>query len=330
MAAKERGPLRALLLLTLGGVLRSLVGGLQPAHPPLLPGQPFLMLWGIPDTLCEGRPDPSAFGMVVKGGGATQKFAIFYPDTLGLYPYYDLQDQPVAGGLPQHSSLDMHLLKVEADVTAALPPPDYAGLAAIHWEEWAPQWSRNRGKREIYQQQSRQLLRQFFPDWTPAELDKWAQVDFEAAAQAVLLETLQEARNLRPQALWGFSPYPDCYNSGPGQRLANYSGCCPAAEMALNDEMLWLWKKSAALYPSLSLDKLVGGTQGARLYSSNQIREALRVAALAGTAYDLPVFPLVKSVYSSTNTFLSEVSVSRQGSAITIQPIVTSIIYSLG
>ena len=134
------------------------------------------------------------------------------------------------------------------------------------------------------------------------------QVDFEAAAQSILTETLWEVRRLRPKALWGVSPYPDCYNSGPSQSLSNYTGRCPAAEMALNDEMLWLWKRCSALYPSLTLEKLTPNPQ-ARLYASNQIREAMRVASLAGTAYDIPVFPLVQGVYSSTNTYLSEVSV---------------------
>ncbi|CAB1336289.1 unnamed protein product [Coregonus sp. 'balchen'] len=82
------------------------------------------------------------------------------------------------------------------------------------------------------------------------------------------------------------------------QSLSNYTGRCPAAEMALNDELLWLWKRCSALYPALMLEKLQGETSGARLYTSNQIREALRVAGLAGTTYDLPVFLLVSSVYT--------------------------------
>ncbi|XP_068613597.1 hyaluronidase-1-like, partial [Brachionichthys hirsutus] len=48
-----------------------------------------------------------------------------------------------------------------------------------------------------------------------------------------------------------------------------------------------------------------GGTTGARLYLSSQIKEALRVSSLTGT-FDLPVFPLVKIGYASTNTFLSQ------------------------
>lgn len=135
-----------------------------------------------------------------------------------------------------------------------------------------------------------------------------SQVDFEAAAQSILMETLQEARRIRPQVLWGVASYPSCYNSGPDRRSGNYTGRCPASEMALNDELLWLWKRSSAIFPTLRLDKLLGRTQAARLYASSQIREALRVATLSGAAYSLPVFPLVKSVYTSTNTFLSEVS----------------------
>lgn len=89
--------------------------------------------------------------------------------------------------------------------------------------------------------------------------------------------------------------------------LPNYTGRCPAAEMALNDELIWLWKQSDALYPILALENLPEGTNGSWLFASNQIREALRVAALAGTTSELPVFPLVKSMYTSSSSFLSEV-----------------------
>ncbi|XP_056278583.1 glyco_hydro_56 domain-containing protein [Pseudoliparis swirei] len=92
-----------------------------------------------------------------------------------------------------------------------------------------------------------------------------------------MTETLREVKRLRPKALWGFSPYPSCYNGDPAQTmLANYTGQCPAEEMALNDELLWLWKRCSALYPLLTLEKLQCGTSGARLHLSSQIREALR------------------------------------------------------
>ncbi|XP_028850387.1 hyaluronidase-1 [Denticeps clupeoides] len=271
-----------------------------PASSPLLPGQPFMVMWGVPDKGCLGRPDPATFGMEWAG-----RVAVFYEDTMGLYPYFTAQNQPINGGLPQHTSLDLHLQRVERDLLDALPQEGAPGLGVLRWEEWAPQWQRNRGKLGKYQDSSRALLRGFFPDWTTEEVEKWAQVDFEAASQAIIMETLREVKRLRPQSLWGMAPYPNCYNSGLAQ-LTNYTGRCPAGEMALNDELIWLWKQSSALYPILSLDKLQPGTKGAWLYTSNQIREALRLAALAGTAYDLPVFPLVKMLYSSTGDFLSE------------------------
>ncbi|XP_010894115.2 glyco_hydro_56 domain-containing protein [Esox lucius] len=298
------GPHRVVLPLLFQGLLlltSPCIGGPpQPACSPLLPGQPFLVLWGIPNKVCSGCPDPGAFGMEREG-----LVAMFYEDTIGKYPYYTDQRQPVNGGLPQHTRLDGHLQKTGEDLVAALPSPGYQGLGVLRWGKWSPQWGRNRENQGIYLEGSRALLRTFFPDWTTEELEKWSQVDFEAAAQSIITETLREVRRLRPKALWGLSPYPDCYNSVPGQLLSNYTGRCPAAEMALNDEAMWLWKLCSALYPALSLEKLQGGTSGVRLYTSNQIREALRVAGLAGTTYDLPVFPLVRSVYTSTNTFLS-------------------------
>lgn len=87
-----------------------------------------------------------------------------------------------------------------------------------------------------------------------------SQVDFEATAQSVIVETLREVKRLRPKALWGVSPYPSCYNGDPTQTiLANFTGQCPATEMALNDELLWLWKRCSALYPLLTLEKLQVG-----------------------------------------------------------------------
>lgn len=142
-----------------------------PARAPLLAGQPFLVLWGVPDKDCLGRPDPAAFGMEWEG-----RVAIFYEDTLGLYPYFTTQDCPVNGGLPQHTSLDLHLQKVEGDLTASLPQTGAPGLGVLRWQEWAPQWNRNKGNKAKYLVESRALLRGFFPDWSTEEVEKWSQV----------------------------------------------------------------------------------------------------------------------------------------------------------
>ncbi|KAK5622413.1 hypothetical protein CRENBAI_003925 [Crenichthys baileyi] len=387
-------------------------GPAKPARLPLLSGQPFIIFWGIPDSSCDGRLNPTSFGIEREG-----RVAVFYEDSLGNYPYFQDKNTPINGGIPQYTRLDGHVQKTKQDLEAALPAPRYLGLGVLRWAEWVPQWSRNQEKQTMYLEASRKLLRSFFPKWTPEEVEKWSQVDFEAAAQSVMVETLREVKRLRPKALWGFSPFPSCYNSDPTQtQLANYTGQCPPAEMDLNDELLWLWKRSSALFPLLTLEKrqeynmeqmvvymckgsfalqkgyikdsyltafrarhrgssprdkqaqsetqdteplrprhattrspqrpsgrtnprqrdrlapsrgdsppepprrqagtsspqqleprgTKGGTVAARSFLSSQIKEALRLASVAGAEFDLPVFPLVKSVYASTKTFLSQ------------------------
>uniref|UniRef100_A0A3P9LAZ7 Hyaluronidase n=1 Tax=Oryzias latipes TaxID=8090 RepID=A0A3P9LAZ7_ORYLA len=249
------------LLLLLGLFACPCKSGPPPlAQPPLLSGQPFIIFWGIRDSSCFNRADARSFGM------EPERIAVFYEDTLGNYPYFIDKSTPVNKGLPQHTRLNSHIQKLQQDLDAALPSPRYLGLGVLRWAEWLPQWSRNREK------QLRELKDHFVS----------LQVDFEAAAQSVMMESLREVKRLRPKALWGFSPYPSCNNNDPTQTaLSNYTGRCPPAEAALNDELLWLWKRCSALYPLLTLDKLS---------SSGQVREALRVSSL-NTAY-LVVFLL--------------------------------------
>ncbi|XP_017266727.1 glyco_hydro_56 domain-containing protein [Kryptolebias marmoratus] len=293
-------PVLLLLICGLAGLCNA--GPPQPARPPLLSGQPFIIFWGISDSSCSGRIDPTSFSMEQEG-----RVAVFYKNTLGNYPYFLDKNTPVNGGLPQHTRLDSHVQKTQQDLEAALPAPRYLGLGVLRWAEWVPQWARNREKQAMYQEASRKLMKTFFQNWTPEEVEKWSRVDFEAAAQSVMVETLREVKRLRPKALWGFSSYPSCYNNDPTQtQLTNYTSQCPLAEMALNDELMWLWKRCSALYPLLTLEKLQGGTPETKLYLSSQIKEALRVGSLAGADFDVPVFPLVKSVYASTKTLLSQ------------------------
>ncbi|XP_055021625.1 glyco_hydro_56 domain-containing protein [Boleophthalmus pectinirostris] len=301
--ATKTKPFLSLLLLFFLASFANLThaGPPRPARPPLLSGQPFIVFWGIKDSSCANRPDFRSFGIEPEG-----RVAVFYEDTLGNYPYFVDKDNAVNGGLPQHTKLDLHIRKTQGDVETALPAPRYLGLGVVRWQEWAPQWSRRGGKQGLYQNATKKQLRRFFPDWTKQELERWSKVDFEAAAQSVITETLREVQRSRPKALWGMCPYPSCSNGSPAQTaLSNYTGECPEEERSLNDQLLWLWRRSNAIYPLLTLEKIQGETRGAALFLSNLIREALRVASLGGSSEDLPVFPLVRSVYTSTNTFLS-------------------------
>lgn len=158
-----------LLITAFAGVCTA--GPPQPAFPPLLSGQPFIVFWGIPDASCSGRPDAGSFGMEREG-----RVAVFYEDTLGNYPYFESIDTPVNGGLPQHTRLETHLQKTQQDLEEALPAPRYLGLGVLRWAEWVPQWARARDKQAAYVQASKNLLKGFFPNWSPAEVEKWSQV----------------------------------------------------------------------------------------------------------------------------------------------------------
>lgn len=160
-----------LLLLFVTFADLGIAGPPQPARPPLLSGQPFIIFWGILDSSCSGRPDPRSFGMEQEG-----RVAVFYEDTLGNYPYFVGKDTPVNGGLPQHTRLESHLQKTQQDLEAALPAPRYLGLGVLRWAEWVPQWSRNRAKQAMYLEATRNLLKGFFPSWTPEEVEKWSKV----------------------------------------------------------------------------------------------------------------------------------------------------------
>lgn len=162
--------LRLLLLLASFADL-CIAGPPQPARLPLLSGQPFIIFWGIPDSSCSGRPDPGSFGMEREG-----RVTVFYEDTLGNYPYFVDKDTAVNGGLPQYTRLDNHLQKTKQDLEAALPAPRYLGLGVLRWAEWVPQWARNRERQAMYQEASRNLLKTFFPSWTPEEVEKWSKV----------------------------------------------------------------------------------------------------------------------------------------------------------
>lgn len=181
-----------LLLLLAAFADFGIAGPPQPARPPLLSGQPFIIFWGIPDSSCSGRPDPGSFGMEREG-----RVAVFYEDTLGNYPYFVDKDTPVNRGLPQHTRLDTHLQKTQQDLEAALPAQRYLGLGVLRWAEWVPQWSRNRETKAMYLDASRNLLKAFFPSWTLEEVERWSQVK-----ESLEKEVIKRVGGRRSRHLW--------------------------------------------------------------------------------------------------------------------------------
>ncbi|XP_012660581.1 hyaluronidase PH-20 [Otolemur garnettii] len=277
--------------------------------PPLIPNLPFLWVWNAPTELCLGRFDEpldlSLFSLIgsPRKDVTGQDITIFYVDRLGYYPYIDSSGTDVNGGIPQKGSLKDHLDKAKKDIIYYMPT-DNVGLAVIDWEEWRPTWTRNWKPKEVYKNRSIELVQHQNVQLTVSEATSLAKVDFEKAAKSFMQETLKLGKFLRPNHLWGFYLFPDCYNHDYNR--PDFNGSCLESEKKKNDNLEWLWKESTVLYPSIYLNTKMNPQQ-AVLFVRNRVREAIRISKLPDMERPLPVFVYSRLVFTDLNfKFLSQ------------------------
>lgn len=238
-------------------------------------------------------------------GFVRQNLTIFYKERLGLYPYYEHGGTAVNGGLPQLASLSQHYEKMPEGLQKYLREPLAKGLAVLDWEEWRPLWIRNWDIKDIYRNKSREMVARKNPTWTPEQVKKVAQQEFELSARKFMLETLKLAKNLRPNQLWGFYLFPDCYNHDYRSGLKNYNGRCPAVEMDRNNQLNWLWMECTAFFPSIYMGSVLSSTNYGRLFVRNRVKEAMRLAPV-GDGLARPVFVYTRPTYINEMTTLTE------------------------
>lgn len=276
---------------------------------------PFLTVWNAPTASCLSQYgvdlDLGLFNIVQNqnqtfmGGNIT----IFYAEKLGLYPRYSNQGVAINGGVPQNASLDEHLRVASGNIFTFIPDKHFQGLAVVDWESWRPLWERNWDSKQIYWEASRALVRARHPEWTPAQVEAEARKMFEAAGRKFMEETLKLGQRERPNGLWGYYGFPNCYNYY-SEKITNYTGECPAIEIKRNNKLYWLWGASSALYPDIYLSlNLRGLGKEVLLYTHHRILETMRVAAQAAPV-TLPVFTYSRIVYTYSLDFLSEASSS--------------------
>uniref|UniRef100_A0A3B3ZLK3 Hyaluronidase n=1 Tax=Periophthalmus magnuspinnatus TaxID=409849 RepID=A0A3B3ZLK3_9GOBI len=270
---------------------------------------PFLTVWNAPTANCL-----SLYGIDLDLGmfdivhNQNQTFigdniTIFYAEKLGLYPRYGNQGAPINGGVPQNSSLEEHLRAASDDIRLYIPTRDFQGLAVVDWESWRPVWERNWDTKQIYWEGSKALVWSKHPDWSPEQVETAARMEFEKAGRQFMEETLILGRNEKPNGLWGFYGFPNCYNY---YKSTNYTGECPTIERKRNDELFWLWNVSSALYPDIYLSlPLRDLDEEVYLYCHYRILEAMRAASQA-TPQNPPVFPYARIVYTYSLDFLSQ------------------------
>lgn len=281
---------------------------------PLYSQKPLLLVWNAPTEDCTPRHRVSLsfelFDIVAypTEGFVRQNLTIFYKDRLGLYPYYNNNGISVNGGLPQLASLAQHLEKIPRELQKYINEPSAKGLAVFDWEEWRPLWIRNWNAKDIYREQSKKLIQEKHPDWTAEHVTKVAQQDFELSARKFMLETLRTAKSLRPQQLWGFYLFPDCYNHDyvTSSDLKSYTGRCPEVEVQRNDQLQWLWTESTALFPSVYLGRALKDQSVGRQFVRNRVREGMRLAS-TGNGTARPVFVYTRPTYNNELTLLTEV-----------------------
>uniref|UniRef100_A0A4W3H0G5 Hyaluronidase n=1 Tax=Callorhinchus milii TaxID=7868 RepID=A0A4W3H0G5_CALMI len=273
---------------------------------PLCLDVPFVAVWNAPSELCTRRFgltfDLAHFPMVstTRTVPEQQDTRIFYSRALGNYPHYhEFTGQEFHGGVPQQSSVREHLRKAERDIEQLIPSNRSRGLAVIDWESWRPSWHRNWHHKLIYQRHSVELVQQRDLSLTPVEASRIAKVEFEEAAKEFLTESLRLGKRMRPNQLWGFYLFPDCYNYDHKKRNRTYTGRCPGRAQARNDDLLWLWEESTALYPSIYLSRLLRSSRKARLFVRHRVQEAMRVGALPKRQHALPVYPYTRVVHST-------------------------------
>lgn len=286
--------------------------------PPLIPDVPFLWVWNAPTESCLTKfneaLDLSLFSLVgsPRKTATGQPVTIFYTDRLGLYPHIDDSQKSLYGGIPQLGCLKDHLEKSKEDIQCYIPI-DNVGLAIIDWEDWRPTWSRNWKPKDIYKNKSIELIQHEYRQLNLTEATKRARKEFEQAARSFMEQTLKLGKSLRPNHLWGFYLFPDCYNNK--FQDPNYNGNCPDIEKERNDALSWIWKQSTALYPSIYLMSNLKSSPNAALYVRNRVQEAIRVSTVKDPQNPVPVFVYTRIVFADQiYQYLHQVSKSRKGS----------------
>nr|XP_020453734.1 hyaluronidase-2-like [Monopterus albus]XP_020453735.1 hyaluronidase-2-like [Monopterus albus] len=285
--------------------------GPKPTTWPLYSQKPLLLAWNAPTEDCAPRHgihfQLDQFQIVASPneGFVKQNLTIFYKDRLGSYPYLNPDKTAVNGGLPQLASLTQHLGKMPNDVKKYIREPEAKGLAVIDWEEWRPLWIRNWETKDVYRNHSFALVSQKNPMWPREQVAKAAQLEFESSAKNFMLQTLKQAKNLRPNQLWGFYLFPDCYNHDYRRTLENYTGRCPDVEMARNEQLKWLWTESTALYPSIYMGTVLRSSASGRQFVRNRVKEGMRLAS-SGDGLARPVFVYTQPTYAKSLEQLTE------------------------
>lgn len=286
---------------------------IPPTEPPLINNHSFEAIWNAPVEHCKRLHiplDTAAFQSVTTPAAVPGQFlTIFYEDRLGHYPRADsVKHKLYSGGVPQNGNLTEHLARAQKQIDHYISQDSSPGLAVIDWESWRPLWDQNWGSKRIYQKLSISRTLQMLPFLSLEQILKLAKKQFQRAGRHFMEKTISLGTGERPNRRWGFYLFPDCYNYGWNK--LGYTGECSHKTHKQNNQMLWLWERSTALFPSVYLHQNLRNSPRAALFVRNRVLEALRVAALPKRPYVMPVYVYCRPLYrDQTKKFQTRVSV---------------------
>ncbi len=221
------------------------------------------------------------------------------------WPYYE-GDKSVYGGIPQNINWTSHLDQFRRAVNYYAPDPGWDGYMVIDVEFYWPDWD-SLSITSIYREKSIDKVKVDHPDWTDVQLETQAKVEFEAAANDILLKTLQYGKSLRPNAKWGYYNYPRTvywFTGGPDS--TDYL----QSQTNINNQLGWLWEAVDVLYPSLyqhypdEASELVKRRNDT--YIRLNIQESVRIASMYGNKEIMPfTWHLYHPSGTSPKTFIS-------------------------
>lgn len=296
-------------LFLLGSITTTLTSPLT--EPPIIADHPFVAIWNAPTEQCQRLRiplDTAAFESVTTTAAVPGQFlTIFYEDRLGLYPKVDIVKQKrYKGGVPQNGNLTEHLAKAQNQIDNYISQDASPGLAVIDWESWRPLWDQNWGSKRIYQKLSLSHALEMAPFLSSKQISELAKRQFEKASRSFMEKTISLGIGERPSRRWGFYLFPDCFNYGWDK--SDYTGKCSQKAQRQNNQMMWLWERSTALFPSVYLHRTLRNSPLAALFVRNRVREALRVAALPRRPYMVPVYVYSRPLYrGQTQEFQTQV-----------------------
>ncbi|XP_059056035.1 uncharacterized protein LOC131849922 [Achroia grisella] len=250
--------------------------------PTKLHKKPFRVYWNVPTMQCRSKKIPfenlhDKFGILQNKNDSFrgEKIAILYDP--GLFPAL-LKNETSGrfifrnGGVPQQGDIEKHLASFRSVLEQSIPDPNFSGVGIIDFESWRPVFRQNFGILVPYKDVSYEIEKKLHWWWPKAWIQAEAKQRFEQAARAFMQSTLTLAKQMRPNALWGYYGFPYCFNMANNNPTESCANKVPEE----NDSVYWLWSKSTALYPSVYSSKDLSTPQLAGLIRG-RVKEAARV-----------------------------------------------------